>query len=526
MEEGEQDQEGVHLRNFFINVLERVERDITRIATLEKKLEDGSFHDTENVSQDDEFTVSGTLGTIDLLDSAVQIMCLNVRREDISENDARVCSDLQNVFNDLRKCLEDLHLNFSSKLNTYCALRKLGTGAGRPRLSIPKETLEELRGMNFSWSKIALMFGVSRWTIHRRVEEYGLTHLQKFSDISDDRLDEIILDYISRHGPTTGEPYISGYLRSIGIHVQRRRVRSSINRVDPRNTVLRWGALVSRRTYSVPWPNSLWHLDGHHSLIRWKFVIHGCIDGKSRKIIFLKCSTNNLASTVLSLFLKGIDENWGLWPSRVRVDYGIENVSVCDAMIVKRGYNRGSFIAGSSTRNQRIERLWRDVFRCVAMHFYYTFYAMEQTGVLDVENSVHLFALHLVYLERINRALDEFKGMFNEHKLSTEEAWTPNQLWYTGMVDEENPLGIDEVEDSDYQPENIVFYGEEIGGPVAFEDSQNEVVVSPLNIPFQDEIQNYVYQNVDPNTVSQENGIDIYISTLQHVVQKLTMLGD
>ena len=69
---------------------------------------------------------------------------------------------------------------------------------------------------------------------------------------------------------------------------------------------------------------------------------------------------------------------------------------------------------------------------------------------------------------------------------------------------------LNEVEDNDYQPENIVFYGEEIGGPGAFEDSQNEVVVSPLDVPFQDEIQNYVYQNINPNAVSQENRIDIY----------------
>ena len=98
-----------------------------RIATLEKKLEDGSFHYAENGSQTDECALSGTLGTIDLLDSAVQILCINIRREDVSENNVRICSDLQNVFNDLRKSLEDLHLNFSSKLNTYCALRKPGT---------------------------------------------------------------------------------------------------------------------------------------------------------------------------------------------------------------------------------------------------------------------------------------------------------------------------------------------------------------------------------------------------------------
>ena len=107
------------------------------------------------------------------------------------------------------------------------------------------------------------------------------------------------------------------------------------------------------------WPNSLWHLHGHHSLIRWKFVIHGCCDGK---IMYLKCSTNNLAETVRNLFLTAVDQNYGLWPSRICVDYGVENVLVCDEMVVRQGEGQGSYIAGSSTSNQRIERLWRDVF--------------------------------------------------------------------------------------------------------------------------------------------------------------------
>ena len=109
----------------------------------------------------------------------------------------------------------------------------------------------------------------------------------------------------------------------------------------------------------MPWANSLWHIDSHHSLIRWKFVIHGCCDGFSRKIMFLKCSTNNLATTVLQCFEEAINQNGELWPSRVRVDHGVENVLVCDAMVGYRGEGRGSFIAGPSTRNQRIERLWR-----------------------------------------------------------------------------------------------------------------------------------------------------------------------
>ncbi len=186
--------------------------------------------------------------------------------------------------------------------------------AGRPSVFIDKEVIEELRGLSFTWSWDAKMFGVSRSTIIRRVNEYGLEHLQRFSEISDDQIDQIIREYILCHGPSTREPLLSGYFRSKGLFVQMHRIRTAINRVDPRNSALRWGALVSRRHYFVPWPNSLWHMDGHHSLIRWKFAIHVCCDGKSRKIMFLKCNTNNRAETVLGLFLNAINENGGFWP--------------------------------------------------------------------------------------------------------------------------------------------------------------------------------------------------------------------
>ena len=106
-------------------------------------------------------------------------------------------------------------------------------------------------------------------------------------------------------------------------------------------------------------------------------VVHGYIDGFSRKIMFLKCSSNNCAETVLELFLYAFEQHNSFWPSRIRVDRGVENVTVCDVMAEMRGSGRGSFIAGPFTRNQGIEGLWRDVLRCVYHHyFYYVFYAM------------------------------------------------------------------------------------------------------------------------------------------------------
>ena len=33
-----------------------------------------------------------------------------------------------------------------------------------------------------------------------------------------------------------------------------------------------WFNTIIRRVYSVQGPNSLWHIDGLHCLIRWRFV--------------------------------------------------------------------------------------------------------------------------------------------------------------------------------------------------------------------------------------------------------------
>ena len=53
---------------------------------------------------------------------------------------------------------------------------------------------------------------------------------------------------------------------------------------------------------------------------RWRIVIHGGIDGFSRKIMFLKASTDNKASTVFSAFLGAVQKH-GL-PVRTRTDKG------------------------------------------------------------------------------------------------------------------------------------------------------------------------------------------------------------
>ncbi|KAL6268358.1 hypothetical protein P5V15_001491 [Pogonomyrmex californicus] len=164
---------------------------------------------------------------------------------------------------------------------------------------------------------------------------------------------------------------MQSYLKAKGILVPRYRVRENLNNIDPVGTASRWSQSIKRRTYKVATPNSLWHMDAHLKLSRWSFVIHGCIDGYSRLIIYLVCKTSIQAESVVKFFVDAVNN-------------------------------------------------YVDVFKEICDSVYTELYSLENQGLLDVENIKHRFCVQYVYKSVINKRLVSFSFTWNIHTLGVD----------------------------------------------------------------------------------------------------------
>ena len=114
------------------------------------------------------------------------------------------------------------------------------------------------------------------------------------------------------------------YLNMNGYQIPRKDVQELLSILDSEGCQLRRAHKLKRCAYHNAGPNAAWHAGGYNKLKRFGFPMHGCINGWSRKIIYLVVTrSNHCPNTVVSFYLNPV-EQFGC-PVKLVKDLGTEN---------------------------------------------------------------------------------------------------------------------------------------------------------------------------------------------------------
>ena len=132
---------------------------------------------------------------------------------------------------------------------------------------------------------------------------------------------------------------------------------------------------------------------------------------------------------------------FGYLPTILRTDNGTETGLMEDFQKALRYYhpdaNSGekSFLKGKSTHNQRIEAYWRQFRRHMAEFYISFFKTMENEGLLDTSNPIHIDILRYCFRELIKEDIAITRREWNEHRVRKQigrcvQGGIPNELYH------------------------------------------------------------------------------------------------
>ena len=197
-----------------------------------------------------------------------------------------------------------------------------------------------------------------------------------------------------------------------GVIVAKERVRCMLKRLDPEGVSDRSKNVIKRRVYETLGPNDVYHIDGNDKLKKWGLCIHGCVDGFSRKLLWLKVATTNNDPLVIANYYLEHIKTYKIVPNLIRVDRGTENVFCDDLQVFFTGV-ADSVQYATSTRNQRIEAFWSRLKKFRLVWWISLFKGMERNGLYKSYLDTHVEVLIYIFLPIIQRELNEFSCIWN-----------------------------------------------------------------------------------------------------------------
>ena len=241
--------------------------------------------------------------------------------------------------------------------------------------------------------------------------------------------------------------FVSGYrkvwsiLRRLGIAVHRNTVMEIVRELDPEGVTARRKKRLRRRIYSVPGPDFLWHIDGYDKLKPYGFSVHGCIDGFSRRIIWLETGPSNKDPEIIAAYYISAVKNVNGVPSKIRSDDGSENSLIEPIQIALRSGHTdefaglASFAIGTSPSNQRIESLWSQFAKDRPMWWRHFFSELSSLGCFNSSSYVIKECLRFCFMHLLRSELNEFMERWNRHLIAKTKGASlptgrPNSMYY------------------------------------------------------------------------------------------------
>ena len=127
-----------------------------------------------------------------------------------------------------------------------------------------------------------------------------------------------------------------------------------------------------------------------------------------------------------------------------------------------------------------------------------------------IDNDIHKYVLHYLFVPRINLVIDSFVEGWNRHPLRSERNWSPERLWTNGMIDQRNHniSHVAELVATSTNQENVdlEWFGMDWFAPSPQDDGLSTVTIDDVEIPLSLESLS-ILRTVDCLTPSSNYGI-------------------
>lgn len=235
-----------------------------------------------------------------------------------------------------------------------------------------------------------------------------------------------------------------------GIRCRRCDVQKLLKELDPVGVDLRKKRRMRRRKYTTRGPNYVWHIDGHDKLKPYGFSIHGCIDGFSRKLIWLEVGATNKEPDIIARNYLDAVATYG-YPKMIKADDGTEHSTIEPLQIALRMLDTddetalNSFSITTSPQNQRIEAYW-SILKRDEIGWWKEFFQDLVDLELYQNSPVLKDCIRFCFMSLLRHDLNSIKNDWNVHLISSSRnkqgpRGRPDTMFYLSHLFDSNNFG-------------------------------------------------------------------------------------